>query len=239
LVRLRCIAIVIFIAVSSLACNAPFMAGSATITPTLNTSMSVPDTSEPPIIVIEAPGDGAQAVIGEPFNVRIHATDSKGITRVEMRESGRIVISQSSPEPNPDFSALLKYQPTNTGQVTLQVVAFRQSIASNPVNLTIDIVGSKSDLKNPASLDPTMGVAAGAICTIRVNVSGLNLRTGPGVSYKVLGKLKLGEELIVIGRSGTTWYQAKRNNNTVGWAASSYVEAVGDCMKAPETTPSP
>jgi len=216
------------------------MAGSATAVSTQANSVPTGDSAASPRISIEAPGDGAQAVVGEPFSVRIHATDGVGITRVEMRESGRVVISQSSPDAQPDFTALLKYRPTNTGKVTLQVIAFRQSIASDPVTLTIDIVGSKTDLKNPASLDPTLGVAAGAICTIRVNVSGLNMRVGPGTNFRVLGKLGVGDALTVIGRSkDTTWYEAKRDNGVVGWLSANYVDTEGDCSKAPETTPSP
>ena len=82
MLRLRCIVVIIFTALSALACNAPFMASSSTAVPTQINSVPTGDSATQPRIAIEAPGDGAQAVIGEPFSVRIHATDGVGITRV-------------------------------------------------------------------------------------------------------------------------------------------------------------
>ncbi|GEM_PF-1023039 len=227
---------------ASLACNAPFMQSTTPVpAPTQAGSASLPTSASRPQIVIEAPASGSQAVVKQVLTVRVHATDSVGITRVEMHESGRIVVSQPSPDPDPDFTALLNYRPSNTGPVTLELVAYSQNAASEPVSLTIDVVASEADLKNPGSFNPTMGVAAGAICTARSNISGLSLRAGPGTNYRVLALLKVGEALSVIGRNpAATWYQVKRSGNTTtGWVSAAYTSADGDCSKAPITTPTP
>jgi hypothetical protein len=195
----------------------------------------------PPQVAIEAPPNGSQAVVNKGVDIRVHATDSVGITRVEMRESGRVVASQPSPDPDPDFTALMHYLPTRTGAVTLEVVAYRASVVSNTATINIQVVGSEAELSNPGSFNPTSGVAGGAICTVRPNVSNLNMRGGPGVSYRILTTLTVGESLIVIGRNAdSSWYQVKRANATVsGWVSASYTSADGDCSKAPVTTPAP
>ncbi len=225
-----------------LACNAPFVVGQ-NATPNPQTTLYVPnDTTSPsvPQVVIEAPGSGTQAVLQRPFTVRVHATDSLGITRVEMRESGRMVVSLPSPEPNPDLVALMQYLPTSVGPVTLEVVAYRQSVASSPVSIKVEVVGSEAQLSNPNSLDPTSGVAAGIICTARVNVSGLAFRNGPATNYRILDKLPVGEVLTVIGRNADlSWYQVKRTGGAIGWVNGGYTSAEGDCTKAPEVTPAP
>jgi hypothetical protein len=224
-------------AATAIACNAPFLASTATSpAPTIQPTVDGPA----PTITIESPGNNSQALINQAFRVRVRATDTNGITRVEMREAGRIVVSQPSPEPNPDFTALLEYRPTSLGAVTLEVVAFRRSTISAPVTLTVQIVGSETELQNPASLDATSGVAAGAICTLRVNVSGLNLRAGPGTNYRSIGKLKVGDELAVTGRNAaSSWYQVRQSAVT-GWVSAPYVAITnGNCTSAPETTPSP
>ncbi len=134
----------------------------------------------------------------------------------------------------------MQYRPTNTGTVTLQVVAYRQGVASDPASLSIDVVGSVAQLSNPNSLDPTSGIAAGTICTVRVDISGLNLRAGPGTTYRVLARLAVGDELTVIGRnSDSSWYQAKHGAANFGWLSAGYTTPDGDCSKAPEVTPAP
>lgn len=51
-----------------------------------------------------------------------------------------------------------------------------------------------------------------------VDTNNLNMRSGPGLTYDVLKKLKKGEEVEVLGSSGD-WYEIKHQNET-GWIAS-------------------
>src|SRR5215831_4420186 len=167
------------LAATSLACNL-LTSGVATVTSPPASPTDLPADGSRPRIQIESPSSGAQALNGQPFLVRVHAFDNIGITRVEMRESGRVVVTQPSPDPNPDFVAILTYRPTSVGTVSLEVVAYRRIIPSDPVAIIVDVVGSVNELKNPNSLNPTSGLAAGASCSAQISVSGLNLRDGPG-----------------------------------------------------------
>jgi hypothetical protein len=192
------------------------------------------DDGTTPSIVIEAPPNGSQSYLGGRVEVRVRATDSIGIDRVEMRDSGRIVVSQPSPERTTDFTALLTYRPSYIGTVTLEVVAVRRNVISPPATLVLQIVSSVNDLDNPGALDPTTGVSSGAACTLRVRINTLNLRAGPGTAYPILAKLPLGEDLTVTGRNeASSWYQIRRAGGTTGWVSAQYVEPTGDCSRAP------
>jgi uncharacterized protein YgiM (DUF1202 family) len=150
------------------------------------------------------------------------------------------VSSQPSPSPAIDFTALLGYRPGNVGSVTLEIVAYRQAVASNPVTISVQVVANASNLTNPNPLDATLGPNSGAICAVRVNISNLNLRAGPGTTYRVLTILQVGEHLNVTGRNAdSSWYQINRSNNTSGWVSAAYVSPEGDCSRAPVTTPAP
>ena len=234
------------VGLSALACNLQFGSQNATpVTPTApgpqTTPTAAPSPAAPPQVVIESPESGAQTVIQQPLTVRVHATDSSGITRVEMRESGRIAVSQPLPDPDPNLTALLIYRPMSLGKITLEVVAYRQGVASNSAQLVIEVVGSAAELRKPGSVKPTAGAAPGAVCSVFPTISGLSLRSGPGTNFRYLGSTQIGDELNVIGRNASgTWYQITRNNGTfVGWVSGGYVSVAGDCNKAPVHTPSP
>jgi len=246
----RGFAALVTLAVVALACNAPFIPGSNTaVPPTVSTPTNRPTeaaaNTTPPKVVIESPVSGVQTVVRQPLTIRVHATDGIGVTRVDMREGGRIVASQPSPDPNPDFTALLEYRPANVGTVTLEIVAYRQSAASDPVAIIVDVVATAAEVKNAASASPTPGKLAGAFCTVRANTSGLSLRAGPGTNYRILSTVKVGEQLSVIGRdASTSWYQITRPAGTgvtvtAGWVSAGYTSPDGDCSKAPVTTPTP
>src|SRR5260221_1642854 len=98
--------VLMLLAFAALACNLP-AGGSVTPVASVPTSTDLPSDGTRPRVLIESPSSGSQALNGQPFKVRVHAFDNIGITRVEMREAGRVVVTQPSPDPNPDFVALL------------------------------------------------------------------------------------------------------------------------------------
>jgi len=90
------------------------------------------------------------------------------------------------------------------------------------------------------SVMPVSPVDAQSVATISaggqgvVNVSALNLRTGPGTGNKVIGALKKGSEVTVQAVKGG-WYQVQTSNGKTGYVYSGYVTA--QCAPVAAVTP--
>jgi len=66
----------------------------------------------------------------------------------------------------------------------------------------------------------------------------LNVRTGPGINYAVLGAVTGGDQLPVVGRTAdNTWYQVEANFGT-GWVYAGYVVTRNEYGGSPVTTAS-
>jgi hypothetical protein len=56
--------------------------------------------------------------------------------------------------------------------------------------------------------------------------SSVNIRSGPGVSYEVIGSLAANTPMPIVGRTAdTSWWQIRMPNNELGWISSSVVSA--------------
>ena len=68
------------------------------------------------------------------------------------------------------------------------------------------------------------GVPAPVVIEARVNVSSLNLRTGPHVSYTAVAYLMDGERVRLVGRNrAATWAQVELYNGYRGWVNARYL----------------
>lgn len=76
---------------------------------------------------------------------------------------------------------------------------------------------------------PTIGVKVGSLPggpTGYIMVSRLNIRSGPGTHYPVLGAARSREVVSLTGRNyATTWLQIRRANGQRGWAFASFIMA--------------
>ena len=59
--------------------------------------------------------------------------------------------------------------------------------------------------------------------TVTVNVSALNVRSGPGTDYSKIGTVYKGSSLTVL-ETNDMWYHVKLNNGLKGWVYSRYVK---------------
>lgn len=59
--------------------------------------------------------------------------------------------------------------------------------------------------------------------TGKVTASVLNIRSKPSISSKIIGKLKKGQMVSILTKSGK-WYMVKNNDDYNGWIYGSYVE---------------
>ncbi|HHW60571.1 MAG TPA: SH3 domain-containing protein [Syntrophomonadaceae bacterium] len=74
---------------------------------------------------------------------------------------------------------------------------------------------------------------------LRVTGSSVNLRSGPGTDYPVLGSVKQGDLLVLVA-AGDQWHQVKTTAGTTAYISAQYVEPVnGSVTPKPEPKPEP
>lgn len=202
-------------------------------------------TGGKPSIAISKPQSGDEAVVGTQLFVSAKATDSIGVTRVQLLANGQIVktVSSESPAGQKDFDVLMDYTPRAEGDVALQVVAYRGALASEPDEVAIKVRGTDSQVTATAATSGGSGIdnlpvidSNDPTCRILTN-AGLNLRSGPGISFDVLTVLGVGVQAPIIGRTGdNSWWQI-RFGARVGWVSSQYTTEYGLCGTVPIIVP--
>ena len=74
------------------------------------------------------------------------------------------------------------------------------------------------------STTPTTSTPAGASAVITTGA--LNMRSGPGLGYSILGQVYLGQTVSLNGRnSESTWVKATSSNGQQGWLSAGFIEA--------------
>jgi hypothetical protein len=199
-------------------------------------------TSGKPLVTIASPEDGDEVAVGDDVIVSANATDTMGVTRVELLANNRVVkrVSSELPSGERNMNVLLDYTPSETGEVTLQVIAYRGTIFSDPA--TVDITVRRTEAQVTATIvlatnvpiidpnDPT--------CRVLVN-AGLNFRTGPGTNYDRITVLAAGTVAPIIGRLGdNTWWQL-RVGVSIGWVSAAFTSVYGNCGGIPVVNPPP
>lgn len=88
---------------------------------------------------------------------------------------------------------------------------------------------------------PTLSpqVPQAAACTVVSTAGGsVNIRSGPGTGYLIIGSLPLGTAAPVVGQNGTggnAWFQINLNG-LVGWVSAAVTRQDGDCSTVPFTS---
>lgn len=220
------------------ACN--LASGPPTSAP-INNVTDIP--SGKPAVTISSPESGSEVVVGDNVLVSANATDTVGVTRMQLVANNQIVKTVSSEAISGDknMSVLLDYKPSAPGDVTLQVIAYRAAVASNPAEVKItvrsnqaQVTATLASLPNVPDINPN-----DPTCRALVN-TGLNLRSGPGTNYQRITVLGAGTLVPVIGRIGSNqWWQVRSGVN-VGWVAAEFTTLYGTlCSTVPIVVPPP
>ncbi|MBW7881689.1 MAG: SH3 domain-containing protein [Caldilineaceae bacterium] len=114
--------------------------------------------------------------------------------------------------------------------------------AAVEAGVTETTVEATPETSEAAAVPPASETVAGT-----ANVSGarLNIRSGPGQDYRIIGKASPGEELAIAARTGDgEWLQVRRANlpNGFGWVAATLVQLeseVGDLPVSDEISSGP
>ncbi len=228
--------VLVMLSLGALACNLTQNAGPPTTAPTPTSSAGTPT------VTINSPVNGSEVVRGEEVLVQSTARDSIGVTRIELRVNGFIVntVPSESPTGDTEFSVIQSWTPAEIGPATLEVIAYRASVASEPARITVNVRESAAQVTATAPLPVGVTLPPNdTVCRARVEVQGLNFRTGPSTNYPIIRVLTLGNLVEIIGRLGdNSWWQV-RDGTTVGWISAAYTTATGDCSLVPIAVPPP
>lgn len=199
-------------------------------------------SSGKPTVQIASPESGDEVAVNTQIFVTANATDSVGVTRVQLIANNQVVktVSSESPAGQTNFQVLLDYTPRQAGDVNLEVVAYRGAIASDPAQVDITVRSAQSLIT--ATIPP---IDSGPVidpndptCRILTNV-GLNVRTGPGTNYDRITVLGAGTQAPIIGRIGdNSWWQIRSGFN-VGWVSAQFTSVYGICTAVPVVNPPP
>jgi len=189
-----------------------------------------------PVVVINSPENGSEHPVDQQILVSAIATDSIGVTRVQLLANGRIVktISSESPTGSQTLNALLDYTPRETGSLNLSVVAFRSSIASDPALITVTVRAEQAQVTATSAPNPSVPIINpnDPTCRLLTNV-GLNVRQGPSTAYTRISVLAAGTVVPIIGRNtDNSWWQISVGT-TIGWVIDDYVTIYGICTGIP------
>lgn len=142
------------------------------------------------------------------------------------------------------------------GWVNAEVVEFKGEAKSVPVveapSAAEASSTAKADLQASATVTATAAVSSTAP-VVKVPAGGVNVRSGPGLDFKLVGRLDSGAEAVVTGKSETgEWWQIKyeKGEADLAWVADAVVDFSGDAASVPvvkfnvptataTTTPSP
>lgn len=116
--------------------------------------------------------------------------------------------------------------PPATPKVTIAPVAATYAVQSSlsafhgDVTVTADAVANEFDF-TAASL--TLGAPSNTqYAPVSADVA--NLRSGPGTSYERVAKLRQGQTVRLLARSGRDWYKVEAKDGTTGWLHAEVVD---------------
>lgn len=201
-----------------------------------------------PSVIITSPVNGTEFDVGQRVVVQATATDAIGVVRMELWVGGQRVTQAVSPveKGQSPFTAVLNWTPTVEGSYSLSVRAFNATgRQSAPTTINLNVVGSVLTPKATATDTPTETPAAigTPMGTVRTD---LNVRSGPGTQYDIIGRLAANTDVEIVGQNsaGTWWYIVYPNAvGERGWVAAEYVPssnaALVPLVEAPTATPTP
>lgn len=216
----------------SLACTL----STSPVTPTpVNTP--TPIITGVPAVTIESPQTGDEVTVGGTVLVSATATDQGGVTSVQLFADERLVktVSSETLEGDQTLPVVLDYEARTAGDVLLEVIAYRGTVASNPAQVSISVLEEEQEIVAPVNPGPSLPVIdpTDPTCRILTNVA-LNYRTGPGTNFDRLGTFTVGTQVPIVGRLGdNSWWQVQATAFTQAWVSAEFTTEYGICNNIP------
>ena len=112
-----------------------------------------------PMVVINSPASGSQVQVGQEVIVQATATDSKGVTQVELLVNGVLYHSDVSPNPQGQspFISRQSWRAPSPGTYTLMVRAYNAAGGiSQPAAITVNVTGAATLEPGEPTATPTV-----------------------------------------------------------------------------------
>jgi uncharacterized protein YraI len=179
-----------------------------------------------PTVVITAPLSGEQVQVNVPVTVQATASDPAGVKRMELWVTNIKTAEAVSPveQGQATLTASFQWTPPAPGTYTLEVKAYNvQDKVSAPTTVSVNVVGPAgldTPTTTPTPATPTPTVPSIPSLTTKTD---LNVRSGPGIQYDLLGLLPAGVTVEIIGRDETRqWWQIRFSPaaDGIGWVAA-------------------
>ena len=217
----------------------------------------------PAIVVNRAPARDSQVKVNQSVLMQATASDPSGVNRMELWVNDRQVdevVSQLA-QNVPSMTAAFQWAAEAPGSYLIEIRAYNQAGLVSTVAVTnLTAFGSQptptpalTEIPTPAptitsippSPSPTPVPTASSTSTpalptptprlalLAVNVPVLNVRSGPGSQYSIVGRLEQGDGVEIVGQAATPaglWWQIRFDSEAgnLGWvsAAPSFTNAI-------------
>jgi hypothetical protein len=214
------------------ACN---LGSAESATPELIVTQA-PSTTQPQISIV-SPRTGDQFAVNEQILLTVYASDSVGVTRVQLFADGIIVktISSESITGDQEFDGVLDFTPRVEGEYALRVLAFRGAIASEPQEIVISVGQDQILVTQRPDVVTGPVIPDDGLCRVLINVN-LNFRNEPTTERdNVITILSGGTLALVIARlNDFSWWKITVNNR-IGWVSGGqqFTTPYGNCQSIP------
>lgn len=198
-----------------------------------------------PSVQIQSPLPGDTIPLDEPFIVSAVATDTSGpgIARIELFVNGdSIKIIDAPAGPQDVFDVALAWTPTEEGDATLTVVAYRPDGSPSPAAaISVEVVGmsldptltnSPSPSETPPTSDSPLIPTSSETITGRIIVDA-NIRSGAGPFCDIIGGVKIGETINLLEYSADRRWFKTDYDGKIGWIFASSVAPNGNTSQIP------
>ncbi|MBZ0289638.1 MAG: SH3 domain-containing protein [Anaerolineae bacterium] len=113
--------------------------------------------------------------------------------------------------------------------LSLMVAAFSPALAQ-------DSTATPAPTQQPQPTTPPLTASTEFFATSNFRV---NVRSGPGTQYTILGQVRVGDALDITGRTANNQWLRVNFNGQEGWISAALFDVTGDVATAPEATAGP
>lgn len=180
-----------------------------------------------PSVIITAPRGNDKVLLNVPVTVQATASDPSGVTRLELWVDEVKIRETTSPlaQGQSTLTGSLPWTPETPGFHTLEIRAYNaQNRVSEPVAVLVEAVEQLAVEGTPTSTSTAQPPTPTPNTEPQLTtIADLNVRSGPGTDYDLLGLLPSGTATEIVGRDETRqWWQIRFDPSPtgLGWVAA-------------------